>query len=157
MSELTFTEREYDFPQPTLDPCPFCAGPAYLATYHDGLWFVECNACGASGLSVDDKDEAIARWQKRQHKVCDHAMRLKLDQRIHNQRVALRENWMITEQRSHFRNRSNRQVSRDLVRLMDEVGIERDSGSGGQWSFWYRFKMFKEKCLAALAGVNEQS
>lgn len=29
----------------------------------------------------------------------NNEMRLKLDRRIHNQRVALRENWMITEMR----------------------------------------------------------
>jgi hypothetical protein len=29
----------------------------------------------------------------------DKETRLKLDRRIHNQRVALRENWMITEMR----------------------------------------------------------
>lgn len=149
-------EHLLDIYQPKLDPCPFCAGAAYLATYNKAEWWVECNRCGVSTLSVKSQNEAVARWGNRTNRGLSDEMRLKLDRRIHNQRLALRENWMITEQRSRWMKRDSVRVSREIVHFMNDMQIPLGPTEHSQYGFWFRLRMLKEKCLSLLERSNEQ-
>lgn len=56
--------------------------------------------------------------------------RRKLDRRIHNQRVALRDNWMIVEQRMASRRWYEGWALKKLSRLCDLAGIPKRSPDG---------------------------
>lgn len=47
-----------------LKPCPFCGGEARCYAV-GGFWQVECRADCGGGESWKDRDEAIARWDRR--------------------------------------------------------------------------------------------
>jgi hypothetical protein len=49
-------------------------------------------------------------------------MRLKLDRRIHNQRVALRENWMISERRANARHRYS--LPTDAMKMVHQLAAK---------------------------------
>ena len=58
-----------------------------------------------------------------------HEMRLKLDRRIHNQRVALRDNWMLVEQRNRSIRRMDKYVWKSIGAFLDRIGIPRGDGN----------------------------
>ena len=68
-------------------------------------------------------------------------MRLKLDRRIHNQRVALRDNWEVVERRQ----RSNRNwyftLFKDVSKFLDDLGVPRGAVDGGTYAIGYRMKL----------------
>ena len=73
-------------------------------------------------------------------------MRLKLDRRIHNQRVALRDNWMIVERRQRSKASWDRMFYRDTMQLLDELEIPRGpADSSGTYSIFHRLRLAREK------------
>lgn len=50
-----------------LKPCPFCGGKAelYASKVADGLRWVTCTECYASGEPCDDTESAIRAWNRR--------------------------------------------------------------------------------------------
>ena len=49
-----------------LKPCPFCACGAKAYQTYDGKWQVECFVCHARSWWADTKEEAEAKWNKRE-------------------------------------------------------------------------------------------
>ena len=49
-----------------LKPCPFCACGAKAYQAYDGKWQVECFVCHARSWWADTKEEAEAKWNKRE-------------------------------------------------------------------------------------------
>lgn len=51
-----------------LKPCPFCGGKARLVPYGDEHYFVSCTnikCCATAGRHMQNKDEAIKAWNRR--------------------------------------------------------------------------------------------
>ncbi len=78
--------------------------------------------------------------------------RLKLDRRIHNQRVALRENWMITDMRQRGTRSLLWSVFRDASALLDAMGIPRKSEHGGEYSIHWRIREAQARVSASTIG-----
>lgn len=47
--------------QPELAPCPFC-GIGELSIADNGVWWVECTDCAATGPTRTTKEQAVADW-----------------------------------------------------------------------------------------------
>jgi uncharacterized protein YxjI len=85
-----------------------------------------------------------------------HTDRLKLDRRIHNQRVALRENWMITEQRAASVARFNRSLFKRVVELCDRFDIPKGQGTS-TFPIHRRLSLLEEKFDELESDGNELS
>jgi hypothetical protein len=71
-----------------------------------------------------------------------NAERLKLDRRIRNQRRALRENWMIVDQRLNGHRHFTLACIRELGRLCDLLGVPKRTADGmGYYALLYRAKL----------------
>lgn len=79
-------------------------------------------------------------------------MRLKLDRRIHNQRVALRENWMIVEQRQRMHRSVALHALRKLDALADLAGIPDKPDGVANKSIWWRVQQLEAMIRTSCAG-----
>ena len=68
----------------------------------------------------------------------DNTLRLKLDKRIRNQRLALRENWEIVERRRAGSRRHEHWLFKRIGEICDQAGIPRNCEGGGLWSIGWR-------------------
>jgi Lar family restriction alleviation protein len=48
-----------------LKTCPFCGGTDIMS-FDTGAHWVSCQTCGAEGPVVDDREDAVAKWNERQ-------------------------------------------------------------------------------------------
>ncbi|ANI16704.1 hypothetical protein A9C11_23255 [Pseudomonas citronellolis] len=48
-----------------LKPCPMCGGAAFVGPLTRKRWFCECEECGVSMISQNDKQAAIDQWNRR--------------------------------------------------------------------------------------------
>lgn len=125
--------------------CPFEEGwrihdfpdqPAHIAYYWcDGLEEAEakliCEAINALPDLIREIEEA-------------REMRLKLDRRIHAQRKALRDNWMIVEQRQRSNRRFYEWLFKPVSELLDLMGVPRaPEGSLGHYTINHRLRLAK--------------
>lgn len=47
-----------------LNPCPMCGGAAFVGPLTRKRWFCECEECGVSMISQNDKQAAIDQWNR---------------------------------------------------------------------------------------------
>ena len=57
---MTRVRHKYD-----LLPCPFCGYGADVKTLPDGVYYVQCNACGAATDQAEEEMVAIYLWNQR--------------------------------------------------------------------------------------------
>ena len=48
-----------------LKSCPMCGGAAFVGPLTRKRWFCECEECGVSMISRNDKQAAIDQWNRR--------------------------------------------------------------------------------------------
>ncbi|ENC9823532.1 restriction alleviation protein, Lar family [Pseudomonas aeruginosa] len=48
-----------------LKSCPMCGGAAFVGPLTRKRWFCECEECGVSMISQNDKQHAIDQWNRR--------------------------------------------------------------------------------------------
>ena len=66
MSDADFI-KEVKKLKPVFSPCPFCTATEELGIGHKSNtnYYVFCGYCGAKGPEAPNKEDAIAKWNKR--------------------------------------------------------------------------------------------